>query len=174
MTGSPPPPDQDLAPQPPADPGPAVGPPPAAPGTPEIPGSPAPQNPDSWTLPPVAAGYGAAPLPLRRRDSRRNRLLVVMAVLMALMVLSGVAVAITSRNAHTIVSSSSTDGTFKAGDCVSLSATRVTSMPCSGAHDAQIVQVIHSGQRCPTGVEEFDVNDGTGNLCLDRGNNAKG
>jgi hypothetical protein len=78
----------------------------------------------------------------------------------------------TSR--FTVVSSSSTDGTFSGGDCVSLSATRVTKMTCNGAHDAQVIEVIHGNHACPIGTEEFDVTDGTGNLCLDRGNNSKG
>jgi hypothetical protein len=133
-------------------------------------------SPATSSLPPVPAGYGAAPPPVSRGSRWLNRrLLIVLAVLAALVVIAVIGAAVAGHNSrYTIVSSSSTDGTFSAGDCVSLSATRVTKAQCTSAHDAQIIQVIHAKQTCPSGTEEFDVNDGTGNLCLDRGNNAKG
>lgn len=149
MSGQPPPPGPDLPPRP---------------------------SPATSSLPPIPAGYGAAPPPVSRSRGRRNRrLLIVLAVLAALVVLAVIGAVVASHNSRfPIVSSSSTDGTFSAGDCVSLSATRVTKAQCTGAHDAQIIRVIHAKETCPGGTEEFDVNDGTGNLCLDRGNNAKG
>jgi hypothetical protein len=104
-----------------------------------------------------------------------RRLVVVLAVVAALVVLAVIGASVASHNSrYPIVSSSSTDGTFSAGDCVSLSTTRVTKADCATAHDAQIIEVIHGDSSCPAGTEEFDVNDGTGNLCLDRGNHSSG
>jgi hypothetical protein len=127
-------------------------------------------------MPPVSPGYTAEPPPVARGGGRLNRrLLIVLAVIVVLVVAAFVGAALRSHSSrYTIVGSSSTDGTFSAGDCVSLSATRVTKADCGSAHDAQIIQVIHAGQTCPGGTEEFDVSDSTGNLCLDRGNSSKG
>ncbi len=139
-----------------------AGPPPPAPG---------------HDLPPIPPGSAAAPPPplAPRRGWLSRRLLVVLAVMVVLAVGAVVGASLAShRSNFPVVTSSSTDGTFNAGDCVSLSATRVSKADCGTAHDAQIIEVIHAGQSCPSGVEEFDVNDGTGNLCLDRGNHSKG
>ena len=136
---------------------------------------PLPPTPATSSVPPIPAGYGAASPPVRRGGFLTRRLVIVLAVIAALVGIAVIGAAVAAHNSRfTIVTSSSTDGTFSAGDCVSLSATRVTKMTCTGAHDAQIIQVIHATQMCPGGTEEFDVNDGTGNLCLDRGNNSKG
>jgi hypothetical protein len=148
--------------------GPAPPPGPAAPAQPPV--------PTTAPLPSIPAGYGAAPPPVGGRTGWMSRRLVI--VLAILAVLVGVAVVAASLASHSsrlpLVSSSSTDGTFSAGDCVSLSSTRVTKTDCGGAHDAQIIEVVHSKQMCPSDTQEFDVNDGTGNLCLDTGNNSKG
>jgi hypothetical protein len=162
MTGEPP--------QPPSE-----GPPPP----PELPGAPTPlhpASPDTWSLPPVPERYAPIPLPVSRDRRRLTRILaIVLMVVTVLVVIGFIGIAVFGRySRYTIVSSSSTDGTFKAGNCVSLSTTRVTQADCGSAHDAQIIQVIHGKQTCPSGTEEFDVNDGTGNLCLDRANNSKG
>ncbi len=157
MTGAPPPPSGDGSPPGPRagavpDPGPADAPPPPPPGNAAEP-------------PPPIGGGG-------RRFS--TRLIVVVAII-ALLVVGGVVKLAGGQNArYTVVTSSSTDGTFNAGDCVSLSSTRVTRSTCSGAHDAQIIRVVHGHETCPGGTTEFDVNDGTGNLCLDEGNHSKG
>ncbi len=105
-----------------------------------------------------------------------RRLLIVLAVVAALVVAAVIGAALTSSHSSRLplVSSQSTDGTFHSGDCVSLSSTRVTKSDCGGAHDAQVIQVLHGQQTCLSGTNEFDVNDGSGNLCLDTGNNAKG
>jgi hypothetical protein len=138
----------------------------AVPWTPELPGSPAPPSPDA---------FFALPPPLTRRPGWLNRPLLLIATVVLLLVIAAViGAAISHTTSATIVSSSSTDGTFNAGDCVSLSATRVTKADCSSAHDAQIIQVIHGTQSCPAGTVEFEVTDGTGSLCLDKSNNAKG
>ena len=157
MTGPPPP---------PAQPEPTPGPPPAVPWTPELPGSP---------IPSTAGAYTAAPPPVSRGTGWLIRRLLIVAVVIAVLVVAALIGAAVSHTTHqTVVSSSSTDGTFTAGDCVSVSATRVTKADCSGAHDAQIIQVIHGTQTCPGGTVEFEVTDGTGSLCLDKSNNAKG
>jgi len=98
-------------------------------------------------------------------------------VIVALLVVAGIGAAVArshTSGSHSIVSSSSTDGTFHAGDCVSLSTTRVTQADCGRAHDAQVIQVVHGADSCPAGTGEFSVTDGTGNLCLDKSNNSKG
>jgi hypothetical protein len=173
---APPPSGSDMPPQRPADADPSPAPPAPAPvpWTPELPGAPTPLAPA--TGPPVLDGYGVPPPPVSRgRGWLTRRLVIVLAVVAALVVAAVVGVAISSHSSRLpLVTSSSTDGTFSAGDCVSLSATRVTKTDCGGAHDAQIIQVIHAQQGCPSGTVEFDVNDGSGNLCLDRGNNSKG
>jgi hypothetical protein len=171
MTEPPAPPDRpDAA----ADPGPSSAPLGGAPWSPGLPASPPPAPPAGVAPPPIPASY--APAPIGARRGWRNRRLVILLAVIALLVIAGVvgAVVASHNSRFTIVSSSSTDGTFSAGDCVSLSATRVTKRDCTGAHDAQIIQVIHGNQTCPSRTEEFDVNDGTGNLCLDRGNHSKG
>ncbi len=146
--------------------------PPTAPDTPGEPPPPPPQ-----ALPPLPPGYGTAPPPAGRPSRLSRRLLIVLGVIVALVVVAGIGAAVarshTSGN-YPIVSSSSTDGTFKAGDCVSLSTTRVTQADCGRAHDAQIIQVLHGTETCPAGTTEFQVTDGTGNLCLDKSNNSKG
>jgi hypothetical protein len=103
-----------------------------------------------------------------------RRLLIVAAVIAALIVAAVIGAAVSHSTHQAIVNSSSTDGTFNAGDCVSVSATRATKADCGGAHDAQIIQVIHGTQTCSGGTVEFEVTDGTGSLCLDKSNNAKG
>jgi hypothetical protein len=63
----------------------------------------------------------------------------------------------------------STDGTFGAGDCVVLGSTTVRQASCGGTHDGKVVAVLHqSYDSCPSGSDEFDVTDNTGNLCVDR------
>jgi hypothetical protein len=154
MSGQPPPPPgQDIPPQPPQPPSPATS-----------------------NVLPILAASSEVPFPVSRGRGRLIRTLaVVLIVVSVLLVIAFIAADVAGHNSRfTIVSSSSTDGTFKAGDCVSLSTSRVTQATCTGAHDAQIIRVIHAKETCPGGTEEFDVNDGTGNLCLDRGNNAKG
>jgi hypothetical protein len=177
MSGEPPPPppDEDVSTQPPTGPDPTPGPPAQVPWTPELPGAPVPLAPAS--LPPVPGGYGVAPPPVSRgRRWLNRRLLIVVAVIVVLVVAAVIGSAISSshRSRLPLVGSQSTDGTFHSGDCVSLSATRVTKSDCGGAHDAQVIQVIHGNQTCPGGTQEFDVNDGTGNLCLDSANKSKG
>ena len=160
MTAQPPePPGQEPPPQPP-----------------ELPSSPAPSSPGSWSVPPAPEAYAPIYLPRRRSRGLLVRTLAIGLVVVTVLVVIGfIVAAVTRHNSRfSIVASSSTDGTFQAGNCVSLSASRVTQADCGGAHDAQIIQVIHAGHGCPLGTEEFDVNDGTGNLCLDRGNNSKG
>ncbi len=171
----PPPPGDDLPPWPRMEPDPTPSPPAPVPWTPELAGAPSPL-PGS-TLPTVPSGFGVAPPPVSRgRRWLDRRLLIVLAIVVALVVAAviGAAVSRSHGSRLPIVASQSTDGTFVAGNCVSLSSTRVTQADCSGAHDAQIIQVIHAKQTCPSGTTEFDVNDGTGNLCLDTANNSKG
>ena len=64
---------------------------------------------------------------------------------------------------------SSTDGSFAGGDCVTLTSSAVRAADCGGHHDGQVTAVLHQTyQTCPSGSEEFDVTDNTGNLCIDR------
>ncbi len=101
----------------------------------------------------------------------------MLGAIVALVAIAGIGAALGrshSSSNYPIVSSSSTDGTFHAGDCVSLSTTRVTQADCGRAHDAQIIQVVHGTDSCPVGTGEFSVTDGSGNLCLDKSNNSKG
>ena len=116
---------------------------------PELPGAP-PRSPVAITVP-APAGYSVAPPPVSRgRGWLNRRLLIMLAVVAALVVAAVIGAAISAHSSRlTMVSSQSTDGTFNAGDCVSLSATRVTKSDCGGAHDAQIIQVIHGKQTCP-------------------------
>lgn len=110
------------------------------------------------------------------RAGRFHRRLLIVGVACAITValVAALVATVVSHGTHdSIVSSSSTDGTFIAGNCVSLSATRATKVDCGGAHDALIVQVIHSPQACAAGTVEFEVTDGTGSLCLDKSNNAR-
>ncbi len=151
--------------------------PPPAPWTPEAPGAPVPPAGESVDGLPPPPGHGAAAPPVSRGGGwLTRRLVTVLAIIAALVVVAVIGAAISSSHGSRLplVSSQSSDGTFHSGDCVSLSATRVTKSDCGGAHDAQIIEVVHGNQACPAGTQEFDVNDGSGNLCLDPGNNSKG
>lgn len=68
---------------------------------------------------------------------------------------------------------SSTDGTFSTGDCVRVTSSSVANADCGGSHDGRITAVLHdSYSSCPSGSQEFDVNDNTGNLCVDTGDSS--
>lgn len=129
-------------------------------------------GPPSSALPPPPPGTPIAPVAGVTRGGRGNRRWVIVGAVVALLIVLGIVGELVSRSnsQFTIVPSSSTDGTFTAGDCVKLNSTTVTKADCLGAHDGQIIQVVHGGQSCPSGTDEFDVTDGTGNLCIDKGN----
>lgn len=141
----------------------------------------APQTPPPSAVPPPPPGTVPAPapgaqLPMPPGPPRRGGIstrYIVIGVVVLLLIIGGIASIFARQNSHfTIVPSASTDGTFHAGDCVTLNSTSVHYADCSSAHDAQIIQVIHGSQSCPSGTEEYDVNDNTGNLCLDKSNSS--
>lgn len=148
------------------------------------PQGPAPAPPPPASIPAAAPPGSAPPAPLpgtapaavatrpgRGLLRRRN---IIIAAVVLLLVIGAISEQFAGHNGNfTIVSSSSTDGTFHGGDCVSLTSTKVILAECSGAHDAQIIDVIHGSDSCPVGTEEYSVKDGTGNLCLDKSNSSR-
>lgn len=122
-------------------------------------------TPTSTATPPAAAEWGAQQPPAAppaRRGVRSPRSLIWIGVA-AVLVVGGVTGFVTTRGG------SSTDGTFSTGDCVTLTTSTVHIADCGGQHDGQITAVLHqSYQTCPSGSDEFDVTDNTGNLCVDR------
>jgi hypothetical protein len=110
-----------------------------------------------------------APPALMSRGSRalaglgRTRSLVGIVVLLVVIV-AGVATFLSTRHGG-----ASTDGSFATGDCVVLTSSAVRKADCGIAHDGRITAVLHqSYDTCPSGSDEFDVTDNTGNLCVDK------
>ena len=136
-------------------------------------GSPPPPVAPLAVPPAPVAPLPVPPAPPARRSNRT--LFIVIGVVVVLVLIGGIVSLVSRQNSRfTIVPSASTDGTFHAGDCVTLTSTTVHNADCSSAHDAQIIQVIHGSETCPAGTQEFDVTDNTGNLCLDKGNSSSG
>ena len=110
---------------------------------------------------PPAAEWGVLPQPATPRRSRRAVITVAVAAVVLVLGLVGF---LTTRH-----SGSSTDGSFSTGNCVALTSSQVRLAPCGGTHDGRITAVLHqSYETCPSGSDEFDVTDNTGNLCVDR------
>ncbi len=126
-----------------------------------------PSTPSATPPPPSAGEWSSAPAapPSRVRSGLRALPGVVWIVIAVIVVVGAVAGVVTTRNGG-----SSTDGTFSTGDCVTLTSSAVHLADCGSKHDGKITAVLHqSYQVCPSGSDEFDVTDNTGNLCIDRG-----
>ncbi|HZS15779.1 MAG TPA: hypothetical protein VFC09_14385 [Candidatus Dormibacteraeota bacterium] len=137
----------------------------------EQPAPPAPATPPPPT-PPAAEWSAQTPVgtplgvPAGRAGVRRGILATrsLLTIVIAVIVVAGaIAGFVTTRGG------SSTDGTFSTGDCVTLTSSQVRLASCSATYDGKVTAVLHqSYQTCPSGSDEFDVTDGTGNLCIDR------
>lgn len=129
------------------------------------PSTPAAEPPPPPTAPAIewGAGHVATPTPSRARTGLRAIPGAVRIIIALVVVAGAIAGFVTTRGG------SSTDGTFSTGDCVTLTSSTVHLADCGSQHDGKITAVLHqSYQTCPSGSDEFDVTDNTGNLCIDR------
>lgn len=151
--------------------------PPVPPTEPPPPPGPVPPSPlPGYTSPastlPTPMGAPVAPLPPSRRGRGRRTTWIVVAIVVVIVVIGAVVAALARSNSRFNIdsNSASSDGTFHGGDCVTLSTTQVHSAACTSTHDGQIIKVIHGSDTCPAGTDIFKVQDGTGDLCIDKGN----
>jgi hypothetical protein len=115
------------------------------------------------SAPPPATQWGAMPQ-TQAPPPRRSPRTVISIAIAVVVVVAGLVAFLTARHGG-----SSSDGAFNTGDCVTLTSSQVRLASCGDTHDGRITAVLHqSYDTCPSGSDEYDVTDNTGNLCIDR------
>ena len=118
-------------------------------------------------------------MPAPRRSNRTLFIVLggcgglVVLVIIAIVILA--AIGGSSPSKIPLVNSSSTDGTFHSGDCITIGGDPATggqvrkASSCAGTIDGEVIQVVHSSSdQCPSGTQRLVISDGTGDLCVDR------